>query len=59
MIKVRTLQGARWLAGSEPLVLLFLSPWLLWPHLAPRVTALALLVLPLLWMFCVLLQVGR
>ena len=43
-----------WIAGREPLVLLFLTPWLLSPRMAPRLTLAALLLLPALWIIRIL-----
>lgn len=49
-IKNRIQRGADWIAGREPVVLLFLAPWLLFPDASRPLTIAALLVLPFLWL---------
>ena len=49
-MKNRIQRGADWIAGREPVVLLFLAPWLLFPDASRPLTIAALLILPLLWL---------
>jgi len=47
---------AKWLAANEPVLVLGLMPWLLAPDFSEPISALALLLLPVLWLIRVLAE---
>lgn len=43
-------KGADRIAGSEPLIFLFLTPWLIFPNLSRTLTIISLAAIPILWL---------
>lgn len=49
-MKTRIRQGAAWIAEREPLAVLLLAPWLIFPSASLLLTIAALIALPFLWL---------
>ncbi|NOR83860.1 MAG: tetratricopeptide repeat protein [Ardenticatenales bacterium] len=49
-MRTQARQGANWVARHEPLAVLLMAPWLLFPEASQSLTIGALVALPLLWL---------